>query len=446
MTFRLSFLALGALLPAAAAASPFNVRDYGAVGDGRTLDTGAIARTVAACVAAGGGTVEFSAGRYLTGSIQLKSHVTVQLDAGAVVLYSPNPDDSPLVPVRWEGTNVWTHAPLIYANGCDDIAIVGRGTLNGQGENWWWRAGYDPAQRERARPAREAWLKLLAEIEAGRKTTAADFTEASQFLRPPLVEIYGCRDVLVDGVTITDSPFWHLHPVYSEHVVIHAVSLVSWGVNGDGIDVDSCRDVRISDCFFRTGDDCIVIKSGKENDGRRVNRPCEFVAIDNCVMYHGHGGVAIGSETVAGVHDVAVSNIITDGTDYGIRIKSAVGRGGLVDNVRCDNVLIENPGKAGIEVTSHYTASNQLAPSGGAPVFRNLAFSHVTISGAGQVVNIEGLPQQPIEDLRFADLIGSGRSGFVCEDASGVGLYHVTIRANQGEPFRFTRVQDLVRE
>ncbi len=444
MQYRLFFAAVLACCPAAAATGPFNVLDYGAVPDGRTMNTRAFARAVAACEAAGGGTVVFPAGRYLSGSIQLGSNLTLQLDAGATLLYSADPAESPLVPGRWEGTNVWGHAPLLYANGCENLAIVGRGTIDGQGENWWWRAGREPARAAEARPARAAWLRLLDQIEAGRKTTVADFALAAEFLRPPLIEMYGCRNVLVDGVTVTDSPFWLLHPVYSEHIVVRGVAFVSWGPNGDGIDVDSCRDVRISDCFFSTGDDCIVIKSGKDADGRRVGRPTEFVTVTNCVMYKGHGAIVIGSETAGGVRDVLASNIVARGTERGVRIKSMRGRGGVVENVRCENFIVEDAPHEAIEVTTLYGPSAPEPISERTPVFRNFAFSHFTVVNAAQVVSIEGLPEMPIRQISLTDITGTGRIGLICEHAAGVELRDVRVGAAVGPPARFTDVRDLV--
>ena len=440
-SFGLCAAALGAPSPGV-----FNVRDYGAVPDGRTKDTAAITRAVAACAAAGGGTVYFPAGHYLTGSIRLESNLTLNLDSGAELLYSADPADSPLVPSRWECTDAWTHAPLIYANGKENIAITGRGTLNGQGENWWWRAGRGPHGGRDFRPARDAWLKLLDRIEAGEKPAAKDFVLAAEYLRPTLVETYGCRNVLIDGVTLTDSPFWLLHPLYSENVVVRGVSFLSWGPNGDGIDVDSCRDVRISDCFFTTGDDCIVIKSGRDADGRRTGRPTEYVTITNCVMYKGHGAIVIGSETSGDIRDIVASNIVAKGTDRGIRIKSMRGRGGIVENVRCENFVIEDSPAQAIEITTYYEGGKSPAQpvSAATPVFRNFAFSHLTIVNAHQVASVEGLPEKPIEMLRFTDINATGRIGFVCSDATDVELHDVRVDGAAQEAFAFERTRDLV--
>ena len=429
--------------PAQAPAS-FNVADFGAVSDGRTNDTAAIARAVAACSAAGGGTIVFPAGRYLSGSIMPGSNTTLQLEAGSELLYSGDPADSPIVPSRWESTNAFTHAPLIYANGKQNIAIVGRGTINGQGSNWWWRNGrHDPSRAAEIRPAMQAWLKLFDRIEAGQKPGPEEYQLAADYLRPSLVQFNGCENVLVEGVTITESPMWLLHPLYSDHVVIRGVTFLSTGPNGDGIDVDSCRDVRISDCFFSTGDDCIVIKSGRDADGRRTARPTENVAITNCVMYKGHGAVAIGSETSGGIRNVVASNIVSNGTWYGIRIKSMRGRGNVVENLRFDNFAINAAEVNAVEITTLYNRQPAEAFSDRTPIFRNFAFSNLTITNAKQVASIQGLPEKAVEQLRFTDIAAGGQKGFLCDHASDVELHNVRVDAESGSAFAFAQVQDL---
>jgi polygalacturonase len=438
-----SFLVIFTLAQAANAAS-FSVVDYGAVPDGRTNDTAAIARAVAACEASNGGTVAFPAGRYLTGSIIMGSNMTLQLDAGSELLYSPDPADSPIVASRWESTNAYTHAPLIYANGRENVSIVGQGTINGQGANWWWRNGqYDPSRSAQIRPAMDAWLRLLDRIEAGQRPGPEEYTLAADYLRPSLVQLNGCRNVLVEGVTLAESPMWLLHPLYSDHVVIRGVTFLSTGPNGDGVDVDSCRDVRISDCFFSTGDDCIVIKSGRDADGRRTARPTENVAITNCVMYKGHGAVVIGSETSGGIRDVVASNIVSNGTWSGIRIKSMRGRGNVVENLRFDNFVIDGATVDAIEITTLYRSLPEEAFSDRTPVFRNFAFSNLTITHARQVASIQGLPEKAIEQLRFTDITATGGAGFLCDHSLDVELHNVRVDAASGSAFVFDRVEAL---
>jgi hypothetical protein len=441
---KLSLLLLAGAPLACAGPATFNVTDFGAVPDGRTMDTQAIARAVAACTAAHGGTVLFPAGRYLTGSIALESNTTLQLEAGSELLYSGNPADSPIVQSRWESTNAYMHAPLVYANGKENVAITGRGVLNGQGSNWWWRSGkVDKGRAEEIRPAMEAWLRLYDRIEAGQTPAAAEFRLAADYLRPPLVQFYGCRNVLIEGVTLNESPMWLLHPVFCEDVSIRGVTFISTGPNGDGVDIDSSRDVRISDCFFTTGDDCIVIKSGRDADGRRTARPTEHVTITNCVMYEGHGAVVIGSETSGGIRDISASNIVSRGTWHGIRIKSERGRGNTIENMRFDNFVIDHPTKEAIEITAFYENEPPEPFSDRTPVFRNLAFSNMTIVGAAQVASIHGLPEKRFEQLRFVDITATGDAGFVCDQSSDVELHEVRVSAGTGSAFVFSSVKGL---
>lgn len=443
-------------LSLSASATTFNVLDFGAVPDGRTLNTAAIAKAIAACAAAGGGTVQFPAGKYLTGSIELESNLTLQVDAGATLLYSGNPADSPIVESRWEDTSAYTHAPLIHARDKVNIAIVGRGTIDGQGRNWWWRAfgrvpegvTVDPAQLAAARAGGQAYRSkggLMDRVQGGEKLTIADFRTAAEFLRPSLIEPNGCKNFLIEGVTITESPMWMFHPLYSDNIVVHGVTFLSDGPNTDGIDVDSCRDVHISDCWFRTGDDCIVIKSGKDADGRRIARPTEHVTVTNCTMYEGHGCIVIGSETSGDIRDVVATNIVGKGTDTGLRIKSQRGRGGVVENVRVSNFVLENVHKQAIEITTLYSRNLPAEPlSVRTPVFRNIAVSNFTILDASQVASIQGLDEKAIEGLRFTDISATGKVGFLCDHVDGIELHDVRVSASSGSAFVFDRVRHLV--
>jgi polygalacturonase len=455
-----SLVLAGASASAAAAGTGiFNVRDYGAVGDGRTKNTAAFAQAVVACAAAGGGTVWVPAGKYLTGTIQLESNLTLHLDAGSELLFSGDAADAPIVPSRWECTNVYTHAPLIYANGKQNIAITGRGTLNGQGWNWWWRAaspkGGKPPAGVDAAANRAAWLKIYERIEAGEKLAAGDFKVAAEFLRPSLVGLYHCKNILVEGVTLFKSPMWMLHPVYSDDIVVRGVRFISAdpegqpspegeGPNGDGIDVDSCRNVRISDCFFNTSDDCIVIKSGRDNDGRRTQRPTEFVTVTNCVMYQGHGAVVIGSETAGGIRNITASNCVSVGTETGIRIKSQRGRGGVLENFRFDNWVIDGATKQALEITTRYGRTADEPFGERTPVFRNFAYSNISIVNAAQVAKIEGLPEKTIGQLRFTDLTATGKVGFIVDHADDFELHHVRVTASKGSAFSFDTLSNMV--
>ncbi len=444
----LLLLALVTATFAASRPAVFNVLDYGAVPDGQTKNTAAIAKAIAACAAVGGGTILFPAGKYLTGAVMPESNQTLHFDAGSELLYSGDPADSPLVASRWECTNVFTHASLIYADGKHNIAITGRGTLNGQGWNWWWRSnsrGRQSPAGEDAAANQAAWRKIYERIEAGEKLAAADFTQAAKFLRPSLVGLYNCKNVLVADVTLFKSPMWMLHPVYSDDLVVRGVRFVSAdpegqhspegeGPNGDGIDVDSCRNVRISDCYFNTSDDCIVIKSGRDNDGLRTNRPTEFVTITNCVMFQGHGAVVIGSETSGGIHNITASNCVSIGTECGIRIKSMRGRGGVLENFRFDNWVIEDAKKQAFEINTRYNPSAEAPFGKTTPVFKNFSYSNITIKNAAQIAKIVGLPEKAIRELRFTDINATGKIGFIVDLADDLELHHVRLAATSGHP------------
>jgi polygalacturonase len=429
-------------------AGVYNVRDYGAAGDGVAKDTAAINRAIKAVERAGGGTVYFPAGKYLTGSIAMVSNLTLNLEAGAELLYSADPADSPLVETRWEGTSAYTHAPLIYANRKENIAITGRGTLNGQGKNWWWRTteGAPGPQREEALKAKAEWKeKIYPRVQAGEKLTAEDFALAAQFLRPSLVVPYECKNVRIEGVTLTMSPMWLLHTIYCEGVSVHDVKFLSFGggPNGDGFDLDSSRNVRISDCLFDTSDDCIVIKSGRDDDGRRINRPTEFVTITNCVMYRGHGGVVIGSETSGGINNITASNIVCKGTDRGIRLKTMRGRGAIVQNLRFDNWVIEDAPAEAIHITSNYAKVPAEQRSERTPVMRNIAISNITIVNAKRAIGIAGISEQPIENIRLSDITATGEGGLIADLVDGLELFDVRIDAKSGPAFTFSNAHRL---
>ena len=447
-TFRLlstAGLAL-ALLASAGFAAGFNVVDFGAVPDGTTKNTAAFAKAIAAVKQAGGGTLTVPAGRYLTGSIHLESNLTLHLEAGAVLLYSGDPADSPLVESRWEGTTAWTYGPLLYANGKENIAITGRGTIDGQGHHWWWRRGDKTPRAEIAEKARPAWVALRDRIQAGEGATVTreDFVEAANFIRPSLVVPFNCRNILVEGVTITNSPMWLLHTIYSENITVRGVSFLSDGPNGDGYDIDSCRNVRISDCYFDTGDDCIVIKSGRDADGRRVGRPTELVTITNCVMHRGHGAVVIGSEMSGGIRDITASNIVCRGTDRGIRLKTQRGRGAVVENIRFDNWVIIDAPREAIHITSNYGRTEPEERGERTPIYRNIAISNVTVINAATVVAIDGITEQPVGQVRMSDINGTGKRGFICSLTDDLELHDIRIDAAEGSPFVFTNSSRLL--
>ncbi len=285
-----------------------NVRDLGAAGDGTTKDTEAFKKAIDKCKEQGGGTIYVPAGEYLTGPIQLASNMTLYIESGAVLKFSNQLDDFPTVYTRWEGEEMEVYSPLIYAENSENIAVVGFGTIDGQGEIWW---------------------KLHGNKEL-------------RYPRPRSICFYKCKNVTIEGIKIVNSPSWTVNPIECENVTIHNVKIQNPydSPNTDGINPESCKGVRISNCYIDVGDDCVTLKSGTEDCKVRI--PCENITITNCIMAHGHGGVVIGSEMSGGVRNVVISNCIFEGTDRGIRIKTRRGRGGVVEDIRVSNIVMKN--------------------------------------------------------------------------------------------------------
>ena len=263
----------------------YDIRSFGAVAGGQTKCTDAIRKAIEAATQHGGGTVFVPAGRFLTGPIHLQSHITLFLDSGAVLKFSTNFDDYlPMVPSRWEGIEVTNFSPLIYAYDAEDIAIRGRGTLDGQGKPWWdvfWRIKKSNDLR-----GLETWQREFARLNPNPIVATNYDTLKTAFMRPPFFQPYGCTNVMVEGITIINSPFWTVTPLYCENVIVNGVIIHNPddSPNTDGINPDSCRKVRISNCDISVGDDCITIKSGRDADGRRVGRPAEEYHLQ---LHHG---------------------------------------------------------------------------------------------------------------------------------------------------------------
>src|ERR1700683_279088 len=284
--------------------------------------------------------------------------------------------------------------------------------------------------------ARAMWQSIQTRLENREPVPEADYRKAAPSLRPSFIRPMDSKNILIEGIHIVGSSMCAIHVLYCENVVVRNVIVETYpGSNTDGIDIDSSREVRVSDSYFDTGDDGIVTKSGKGVDGRRVAKPAENITITNCTFKRAHGAVVIGSETSGGVRNVAASNIVSNGTEIGIRIKSGRSRGGVIENLRFDNWVIDNPVRNGILVTNYYVRIPEEPVSDRTPVFRNISISNVTVSGAPIVVDIQGLPEMPIAGLRIRDLVGSGKRGLQAFNTKGLELHDVKIDAAEGPTF-----------
>jgi polygalacturonase len=389
----------------------FAIADYGAKADGKTKDTDAIATALDAAEQAGGGIVRFGAGTYLTGALKLRSNVGIHLEKGATLLFSTDPSDYPVVLTRWEGTECMNYSGLIYGRDLHDIAITGEGTIDGQGKPWWG-------------DFRKNSSKTLTRLRELGETTADPkqrvFGKPDDGLRPCLFEPIECQRILLDGVTFTNSPFWTIHPIYCTDLTARNLKIHGTGPNTDGLDPDSCANLLIEKCAFDTGDDCVTLKSGRDKDGRRVGRPTENVVVRDCTFARGHGTVVIGSEMSGGVRNVLAENLVADGTDTGVRIKTRRGRGGTIENVVYRNLTLKNIAKQAITVDMFYDVGNNPAvdQSGpeGVPVIRNVTVENLTCDNADTAIVLRGLPESPIDGVTLRDIRITAKQGSTISD------------------------------
>lgn len=376
----------------------FPVTDFGAVADGTTDATDAFRAAVAACAKAGGGRVVVPPGVFLTGPVHLRSNVNLHVSEGATIRFSRDPGAYlPVVRTRWEGVELMGLSPLVYAYEQHDIAITGKGTLDGQADagHWWpWKGNGHPQSQK---PDRD---RLFAQAEAG-VPVAERVYGAGHYLRPQFVEPYRCTNVLIEGVTIRNAPMWLIHPVLSRNVIVRGVTVVSSGPNNDGCDPESSSDVLVEDSLFDTGDDCIAIKSGRNADGRRLAAPAERIVVRGCRMRAGHGGVTIGSEVSGSVRDVFVERTVMSSPELerGVRFKTNAMRGGTIENVFVRDVAIGETGAA-LDIDMLYEEG---AAGSFTPVVRNVAIDRMTVGKAGYAFCIRGLEASPVRGVTIRD-------------------------------------------
>lgn len=430
-------LAANLALPASGEAATegngiYNVLQYGAVGDGKRKDTRAIQAAIDACSAKGGGTVYLPAGRYLTGAIKLAGRVNFHLDSGAVLLGSQDPSDYPVYSSPWrDGTQ--EISSLIYGDSLDNVSLTGRGVIDGQGRPWWVRQWL-------MFPRRGAPVPAMSDEE--RQAEVAKIKHG----RPRLITLLNCRNVLIEGLTLINSAFWTVHPIFSEDVTLTGLTILNPvpSPNTDGIDPESCRNVHISDCHIDVGDDCIAIKSGKDAVGLAMGKPCENITITNLTTAHGHG-VSIGSEMSGGVRNVAISNCVFQGMDRGIRIKTQRGRGGVVEGVAAGNIVMQDVPEP-FALTCFYSRGNpdEAQPvNEGTPRFRDFHFAHITARGARSAGQITGLREMPISGVAFSNVHIEAEHGFTCQNARRVAFHDVRIESASGPVLAVKRVESL---
>lgn len=389
----------------------YNIKDFGAIADGKTSNTLAFEKAIKACAQNGGGKVLVPEGKYLTGAIHLESNVNLHLDDRAEILFSIDPKEYPMVHTSFEGTELMNYSPLIYAKNKTNVAITGKGILNGQADatNWWiWSGGKDygwkkgiPSQND---PQNREVLIDMAE--KGVPIKERIFGEG-RYLRPNFIEFFECSTVLVKGVTIINAPFWILHPLKSNNIIIDGVTVNSHGPNNDGCDPEYSQNVLIKNCTFNTGDDCIAIKAGRDGDGRRVAIPSKNIIVQNCKMIDGHGGVVIGSEISAGVNNVFVEDCVMDSPnlDRAIRIKTNSKRGGVIENVFVRNLEVGTVKECVLKLNMFYNVYGSQTGNF-IPTIRNISLENINVKNGGKYgVWAEGYEQSPVENITLKNVV-----------------------------------------
>jgi polygalacturonase len=403
----------------------FDILDFGAVADGATLNTAEIDQAVAACSAAGGGTVLIPAGLWLTGPIHLRSNVNLHVAEGATVRFSTRFEDYlPVVLTRWEGIEVYNYSPLIYARNADNIAITGAGTFDGQGEAWFNMRIWQKVDRE----------KLWNSEADGIPVEERIYGTEEGALRPAMVQPFNCTNVLIEGPTFTRSPFWVIHPVYCDKLIIRNVTVDSHGVNNDAVDLDSCTNSLVERCNFAVGDDAVAIKSGRDADGWRVGRPSENIVVRHITSVGGHGGAAIGSELSGGARNILFHDIYFKDTIAALRIKSKVGRGGVIEDIWFRDIIATGLRDKPAFWLDAFYASHTVTPAATTMTeFRNIHVENLASWGGIRSIEIGAYAEQPAENITLENVCVSAQQGLIVENTSGVTLNKVNVLPNSGD-------------
>ncbi|MGF7047687.1 polygalacturonase [Paenibacillus sp. DS2015] len=419
----------------------YNIVDYGAIRNSGTLATEAIASAIEAASNAGGGTVHIPAGTFLTGAIIMKSNIELNLSPGAILSFSTNPEDYPVVVSRWEGVKKEVYASCVYGEDLRNISITGSGTLEGNGQAWW-----DLFRNNR---------------------------ENLKYPRPKLISFDRCQRVTMKDVTLLNSPSWTVNPIACYDVTIDNVSILNPAdsPNTDGINPESCSNVRISNCNIDVGDDCIAIKAGTEDTKERI--PCENITITNCTMVHGHGAVVLGSEMSGDIRNVTISNCIFKQTDRGIRMKSRRGRGGTIEDIRISNIVMEDVicpftmnlyyfcGPRGKE--KYVWDKNPYPITEETPCFRRIHFANITARNVHASAGfLYGLAEQYVSEVTFTNvdismapngtpgqpdmmtgLKDMNNRGFYLGNVKDIQFHQVTIENHEGPAFYIENGEDV---
>jgi polygalacturonase len=453
-------------------ASSFNIKEYGALGDGKTLNTEAFEKTMAACAAAGGGIVQVPAGEWLTGPIKFRSNINLRLEKGALIQFTKDRTQYPMIKAGSKSSSIVPASP-IYAYDCKNIAITGEGIIDGAGESW------RPVKKMKTTPAQ--WDALLAsggvlsadgkiwwpskealdgeqfvkDFKAtGKKPDPISYLPARDFLRPYMLFMVNCENILLEGVTIRNSPKFVFYPSRCKNLTMTGVTVFNdwWAQNGDGIDISACKNVIIYKCNVSCGDDAICMKSSESSSDMPGTFALENILIAACKVQRGHGGFVIGSNTDGGMRNIFVTDCEFDGTDIGIRVKSNAGRGGLVKDIYIDNIMMDNIIDEAVLFDTYYAD----VPAGKTreddsttkvqdkvPEFTNFYISNIVCKAAEQAISIRGLPQMPVHHIYFKNMVIDAKKGMLAIDAANLFFDKVVINPATGPVFDLSNTKGM---
>lgn len=458
-----------------------SVEKFGGVGDGITLNTNAFAKAMDALAAKGGGTLIVPKGIWFTGPIVFRSNINMHLEKGAVILFSPDFNLYPIVETIFEGLDTRRCQSPISGRNLVNVAITGQGSINGYGEAWrplkknkvtasQWKkmigAGGVVKNNDTWYPSESSFKgSQISDMNVPRQNlTEQEWLEIKDFLRPVMVSFIECKNVYLQGVLFENSPSWNLHPLMCENVILDGLFVRNPGYsqNGDGLDLESCRNSIIVNCTFDVGDDGICIKSGKDEPGRRRARPTENVIVDNCKVFQGHGGFVVGSEMSGGVRNISVKNCQFLGTDVGLRFKSTRGRGGVVENIYISDIYMFNietesflfdlyyGGKSAVETLEDGdvtpTEEKLLPVTEETPVFRNIFVKNLVSRNARRAMLFNGLPEMKINNIQIEDINITAQYGAELSNSKDIVFKNVHIVPQNGSALILKDVENFISE
>lgn len=454
-----------------------NITDFGAVSGGQALNSQAFADAIDAVSKKGGGKVIIPAGIWLTGPIFLKSNLELFTEVGALVVFSTNKDLYPLIETSFEGLNTWRCISPIYGKDIENVAFTGKGVWDGSGDAWrfvkrskmtdsQWKTlvasgGVVNEKNNEWYPSeqfRDAMKNTDQNVRMDMKTKE-EFETIRDFLRPVMIKIENSKRVMFDGPTFQNSPAWCIHPLMVENLTVRNITVRNpwYSQNGDGIDVESCKNVILENSNFDVGDDAICIKSGKDEDGRRRGIPSENLVVRNNIVYHGHGGVTVGSEMSGGVRNMHVSNCTFMGTDVGLRFKSNRGRGGVVENIFISGIRMTDIPTHAISFDLYYGGQSvsEMLESGNTqkqailepvteetPQFKNISMKDITVKGALQAVFMQGLPEMNLKNIQLSNMLLEADNGFSLIDVDGIQLENIELKTKSEKAFEIFNTQN----